>query len=102
MPTRTPAGVVLADFKAKASERALPITLSDGSTVQALPPELWPDEVQACLIANDVAGAAALIVGGEEEYARFKADGGNSSLLMSMLEETLGTSVGKSSASSRS
>lgn len=101
--TKTPAGVVLKDFLAKESERALPIVLAEGPPLKALPPELWPDEVTAKLVnKDDIAGAAALIIGGDTEYARFVAEGGNASILLSMIERHFGATVGKSSASSSS
>lgn len=83
------------------AENGIPITLPDGTTVVIPPAELWPDDVQPLLDAEDFAGAARVILGAEA-YDQFTAAGGSWKLLNLIMRDAKGASAGESSASSPS
>lgn len=103
MPQRGHRRVVLNDFKAKKREEgAVDIDLGEGGTVTVDPPAVWPDAVFELLDANDLAAAAAALVGGVEQYQKFTAAGGSASALFAILKDEHGITVGESAASSSS
>jgi len=98
--------VVLADYKErKADEGAIDIVLSDGSTFRIPPPELWPDVVVSRVQVERAGGAAygldemARGIVGDDEFDRFVADGGTSTLFHSILKDEHNLDPGESSAS---
>lgn len=88
----------LAEFvERKNTELGIDIDLSDGSTVRVPAPECWPD----MRAIEDLNECARLILG-DEQWARFTADGGTYKLLDSILADAKGAGAGESSASSES
>lgn len=83
------------------AEHGIPIELPDGTTVVIPPAELWPDEVQPLLDADDFAGATRLILG-PDPYDQFVAAGGTWKLINLIMRDAKGASAGESSASSES
>lgn len=98
MPT-TPRGrrkVVLNDFKAKKmDEGAIDIEAADGTVFSVPPPELWPDEAQDFMPQKDYIGLAKLLLGGDDEYARFTAAGGSAALISAILADEHGATLGE-------
>lgn len=88
--------VNLSQFKEKKlAEGSITIELDDGAApVVVPPPQLWSDEVYAMAKDNDNAGACALVLGADE-YGRFCAAGGSSAVLLSIIADTHGISLGK-------
>lgn len=91
--------VKLSDFKAKkADEGAIEIETDDGTVFRVDPPELWDDELTELSQNDDNVGLAKRLIG-EEEYPAYVAAGGNAMLLMSIIAEVHGVSVGESKPS---
>lgn len=95
--------IKLSEFKEqRRAESAIEIIGEDGESFIIEPPELWPDEAQTLAASGDSIGLCRLVLGGDEAYARFVAAGGTAALLGQIFQESLGTSPGKSQASSSS
>lgn len=79
---------------------------TDDGQVFALPaPGFWPDEASALMRDRDEVGLARVLVGGPEEYDRFKAAGGRASdvaLAIAAFADDQGVTSGESGASSSS
>lgn len=95
--------VKLSEYKDKRrDEGSIEIIGENGETFIIEPPELWPDEAQAMASAGDNLGLVRLILGGDTEYDRFVAAGGNAASLAGIIQDNLGATPGKSPASSSS
>lgn len=91
--------VKLTDFKArKADEGAIEIEDDAGEIYRIDPPELWPDEITRMSQDEDTIGVARALIG-DDRYDAFTAAGGNAMLLMSIIGETHGVTVGESKPS---
>jgi hypothetical protein len=89
----------LSDYISKKREgRQTHIELSDGTVLKVDPLELWGDDVLTNAATDQVAAATALL-GGDENYSKFKADGGAAALLLTMLMEEQGVSAGEAEPS---
>lgn len=94
--------VNLADFKAKRrDEGAIDVVAEDGNTYRIDPPELWPDEASERAEAGDLVAAARAVMGAEQ-YEAWVAAGGTASLVMAIIADEHGVTVGESPASSSS
>lgn len=79
----------------------------DGDHVFRIPNPLdWPDELlemqrQAALrpATADLVGLATAFMGGPDEYAQFKAEGGSAIQFQAVLEDLMGETLGESAAS---
>lgn len=92
--------VKLSDFKAeKADEGAIEIEDDNGEIYHIDPPELWSDDITALNDADDNIGVARALIGGDDQYEKFVAAGGSAMLLLSIIGDTHGVSVGESKAS---
>lgn len=81
--------IILKDHLAKLEDRGVDFEAPDGTVFFIPPPELWPDEANTAVGLN----AQAVAVMGEEQYAAFKAAGGNARIVNDELEKMLGTTV---------
>lgn len=95
--------VKLSDYKdRKADEGSIEIEGDAGTVFRVPPPELWDDDVMALSQADDNLAVATRLLGGEETYAQFVAEGGSAATLMGIIAEAHGVTVGESAASPRS
>lgn len=96
--------VKLTDFKAKKrDEGAIEIEADDGTVFRVEPPELWSDDIVSMSAdRTQVIEMATALLGGEEEYERFKAAGGSAAVLSAIVADEHGLDVGESAASSGS
>lgn len=83
----------------KRDGRQTHIELSDGTVLTVDPLELWSDDVLENAQTDQVKAATALL-GGPENYAKFKKDGGAAALLLTMVQENQGVTAGEASPSS--
>lgn len=91
--------VKLSDFKAKkADEGAIEIEVDDGTIFKIEPPELWSDEITTMSQNDDNIGVARALIG-PDRYDAFVAAGGNAMLLMAIIGEAHGITVGESKPS---
>lgn len=91
--------VKLTDFKAKkADEGAVEIETDDGEIYRVDPPELWDDSITEMSQNDDNIGVARALIG-PDRYAAFIAAGGNAMVVMSILADVHGVSVGESKPS---
>jgi hypothetical protein len=90
--------VKLSDFRErKRAQGTVEIEADDGTVFKVDPPELWPDEVN--FARNNVA-AAKIILG--DQYEAFIAAGGTALLLVGIVGEVHGVTLGESLASAGS
>lgn len=90
----------LADYvERRRAANTVDIELGDGTIIGVPPAELWSEEVFAILGEGDADKAMRLILG-EEQTARFVAEGGNSRILNGIIKEAQGLTAGESEASS--
>lgn len=89
--------VVLHEYKEKAlKEKSIEIELSDGSSVFMLPPQLWDDSFREVALSGQGDEVLAIkLLDGEDNYKRFKDDGGTTMILMSLVADALGTDLPK-------
>lgn len=84
----------LQDYKATKEEEGA-IYIDAGERTFRVPPALlWPDEVTELAAAGKVKQAAVGLIG-QEEYDAFVAAGGTGSLLLSMVNDAMGVSLGE-------
>ena len=93
--------IKLSEFRERKSEGAVEIELDDGKTVTVPPPELWPDDVITKAAANDIVGASRGLLG-PEAWDEFTAAGGTATMVLAMVMEAHGISLGEFLASSTS
>lgn len=87
--------VVLADYKAqKMTEAAISVTDENGNTHVIPPPAVWSDDVTRLATSEDPIGAAEALMG-EAAYTEFVAGGGSAAILMGIIEDELGASLGE-------
>ncbi len=78
------------------------IETDDGQVYSMPAPGFWDDEVTELLSSNDNIKLAEALLGGPENYARFKASGGRAqdvALVMTAYGKDQGSTEGESSAS---
>jgi hypothetical protein len=80
-------------IESKRTGRQTHIELSDGTVLKVDPLELWSDEVLSYSRSDQVRAAKALL--GDDDYARYHADGGTAALLLTMMQEQQGVSAGE-------
>jgi hypothetical protein len=86
---------VLTEFiERRIEEAGIDIELPDGTTVTIPPGELWPEETAPLLDADDYQAAAQVILGADE-WARFVAAGGSWKLMNSILRDARGANAGE-------
>lgn len=84
---------------------AIDIETDDGQTFNLPTPGFWPDEATELMGKGREVELATILLGGPEEYARFKAAGGRAGDVAMALEAygaDQGATTGESSASSDS
>jgi hypothetical protein len=79
----------------KRAAGSIQIEGDNGKTWTIDPPELWPDEAQELAANKDNVGLVTMLLGGAEQYAEFKAAGGNAALVAMIIQETHGASAGE-------
>jgi hypothetical protein len=87
----------------KRTEGAIEIELSDGSSLQVDPPELWSDKARK--IAADPKSTDEDLgkeLFGAEQWKKFLADGGGVGMFVVILQERFNMTAGESQASSSS
>ncbi len=96
-------------LRANAAEKrggaSIEIEAGDGQVFSFPTPAFWSDEQLAVSTERDVVKLATVLLGGEDEYAKFRAAGGQASdiaLAMSEFSEAQGATAGESPASSAS
>lgn len=91
----------LQDYKAgKEEEGAVYIDAGD-RTFRVPPPLLWDDDVTELATAGKTKQVAVALLG-EDDYRAFVEAGGTGSLLLSMVNDAMGTGLGESSGSAGS
>jgi hypothetical protein len=89
----------LSEFTERKREQgSIEIETDDGSVFRVDPPELWPDDIAS---ATNNEAAARLIMGGDP-FDAFVAAGGSATLLVSIIAEAHGVSLGELLASAGS
>lgn len=84
---------------------AIEIETEDGQTFELPTPGFWPDEATELMGKGREVELAGILLGGPEEYARFKAAGGRAgdvAMAMEAYGADQGATTGESSASSDS
>ena len=91
-----PDPIVFADWKAKKlAEQAVPVTLSDGSIMTVPPVILWPEPLlDADGNPTEKNDEWAVRIVGAEEWAKFKADGGDWLIMNAIIKEQKGLDSG--------
>lgn len=84
----------LAEYRASKADGGLDIE-TESRTFHILPPTLWPDGFLDLARANDNVGLATMLIGGPDNYAAFVEAGGTAALLLGLIEDELGASVGE-------
>jgi hypothetical protein len=82
----------------KRSEGVTEIETDDGQVFTVDPVSLWSDDVIANAQKDQIAAAVALL-GGQDSYDKFKAAGGSAALLLTIVSEEQGVSVGEAKPS---
>jgi hypothetical protein len=78
--------IVLQDHKAKLAESG--VEIDTGTDVFHIdPPQLWPDNVLQLAKDEDIVGMARTLLGGDDRYAEFVAQGGSAGLVASIVED---------------
>lgn len=88
--------IVLDEYKARKAETSALIVEAGGETFTIPPPPCWPDNFVDLARANDNVGLAKAILGGDEVYARWIAAGGTAALLLGLVQDEMGASMGES------
>lgn len=92
-----PRKFVLAEVVTEAAEKHpnIEVELPNGDTASFPPPQRWSDEMVEA--ASDAVKIAKLLLG--DKYAAFTAAGGSAMILLDIIKEASGVSLGESSAS---
>lgn len=93
------------ETQARKTGSEIEIETDDGSVFVIPAPGFWPDEATELMGQNKEIALATALLGGAEEYARFKQAGGRSNdvaLAISAFAADQGVTEGESSASSGS
>jgi len=88
---------VLADVVSEAAEKHpdIEVELPGGEVASFPPPQRWSDDLVA--VAGDAVKVAGMLLG--DKYEQFKAGGGSAMILLDIIKEASGVSLGESSTS---
>lgn len=86
--------IKLNEYRAGKAQGGIDIE-TDRGTFHIDPPHLWPDEFLPLAMANDNVALAKLLIGGDERYADFVASGGTAALLLGIVQDELGATLGE-------
>jgi hypothetical protein len=87
--------VVLADYRARKEEEGAVYIDAGTETFRVPPPVCWPDSFLTVANSGDNVALATLLLGGPEAFARFAEAGGTAALLLGIVQDALGATVGE-------